>query len=123
MLSMLLCHASHVPLCHAFYLALPCQAVSLASVLLITIVLVRAAFTYPVAAAASHLMRRSPTPGHRRTISFLDATVLMWGGLARGAITLALAYHHFSPPHKAMPSPDQQVGAHFMDSYMFQHVQ
>eukprot|EP00775_Hariotina_reticulata_P008651 gene8651-8832_t len=85
------------------------QAVSLASVLLVTIVLVRAAFTYPMAAAASQLMRRSSTPDLRRVISCLDATVLMWGGLARGAITLALAYHHFSPPHKAMPSSDQQV--------------
>jgi hypothetical protein len=81
----------------------------LASVLMATIVLVRAAFTYPVAAAASYLMRRSRTPDPLRVISCLDATILAWGGLARGAITLALAYHHFSPPQKAMPSSDQQV--------------
>jgi hypothetical protein len=45
-------------------------------------------------------------------ISPLDAGVICWAGLSRGAITLALGYHHFSGGRTQSGEPDRdgQVG-------------
>ncbi|KAG2439318.1 hypothetical protein HXX76_004677 [Chlamydomonas incerta] len=64
-------------------------AVLLAVGLLGMMMAARAAFTFPVCWLANRLWRRSdPIPAG-------GASVLWWGGLPRGAITLALAYHCF----------------------------
>lgn len=79
--------------------------------LLVAIVAARVAFTYPVAAAATWLVSCGHSRQQQRRISWLDATVILWGGLARGAITLALAYHTFAPARKGVPTADHQVGS------------
>eukprot|EP00198_Chlamydomonas_reinhardtii_P007545 XP_001696882.1 cation/hydrogen exchanger, NhaP-type [Chlamydomonas reinhardtii] len=64
-------------------------AVLLAAGLLAMMAAARAAFTFPVCWLANRLWRRAdPIPAG-------GASVLWWGGLPRGAITLALAYHCF----------------------------
>ncbi|KAG2453499.1 hypothetical protein HYH02_001719 [Chlamydomonas schloesseri] len=64
-------------------------AVLLAAGLLLMMMAARAAFTFPVCWAANRLWRRADP------IPVGGASVLWWGGLPRGAITLALAYHCF----------------------------
>lgn len=60
----------------------------LAASLLALLMASRAAFVFPVC-WASNLWRT------RNRLSNMDAVVLWWGGLARGAITLALTYMYF----------------------------
>lgn len=69
----------------------PATSLSLSGALLMSVLLGRAAFVFPLS-SLSNLVRR--TSGTR--ISFRHQVIIWWAGLMRGAVSIALAYNQFT---------------------------
>ncbi|KAH7351574.1 hypothetical protein KP509_19G003600 [Ceratopteris richardii] len=85
-------HVSHV------------TSITLSSTLLMSVIVGRAAFVFPLS-GFSNLVRRTALT----RISFRHQLIIWWAGLMRGAVSIALAYNQFSssgvtimPEHAAM---------------------
>ncbi|KAJ7522860.1 hypothetical protein O6H91_18G029700 [Diphasiastrum complanatum] len=64
---------------------------SIAGILLLLVLLGRAAFVFPLSALSNYLRR---TPGTR--INYRQQIIIWWAGLIRGAVSIALAFNEFT---------------------------
>lgn len=69
----------------------PLTSISLSAALLMSVILGRAAFVFPLSSLSNFLRRTSGAK-----ISFRHQVIIWWAGLMRGAVSIALAYNQFT---------------------------